>query len=307
MAFAINLLVSGLATGLLYALTGLGLVVVYRTTRILNFAGGDIATVLAYFTYVLLVVLHFPYYVSAPATLIAGAALGYLFSRGIIDPLGRRAGRWLRIRGMYEDHTVLNIVIGTFAFAMLAQGLEQIIAGSEIGTLPSLFGNATFRYGGIAIGYDNAAIIVVSLLLFGILSWFFDRTSLGIAMQAAYDNPLATELVGLDLHRIYTASWTISGVLFAIAALFATPVTYLTNTSLVVFMFSAFAAVVLGGLASFRGAVIGGCFFGIANNLIAAYISSSFEQVLVFVVMLAVLLVRPYGLLGQKGQGFSRV
>ena len=135
MAFAINLLISGLATGLLYALTGLGLVVVYRTTRILNFAGGDIATVLAYFTYVLLMVLHFPYFVAAPATLVAGAALGYLFSRGIIDPLGRRAGRWLRIRGMYEEHTVLNIVIGTFAFAMLAEGLEQIIAGSEIGTL----------------------------------------------------------------------------------------------------------------------------------------------------------------------------
>lgn len=297
---------SGLATGLLYSLVGIGLVIIYRTSRVLNFAQGDLVTVTAYGAYTLLMVSQIGYPLAFALTLILGAVVGALFYFILAKPLSRRQSGWLRVRGIHDESASINVLIGTIAAAMVLEGVEPYIWGHTVVTFqPPLPGGAVHLFGSI-ISYNNLGIISISILTMLILIAFFRLTALGKMMEAAFDNPVGAELVGIRIERVYITAWIISGVLSALAALLATPVAYLTNTSLVVFMFSAFAAIVLGGFTSFSGAIVGGILFGVVKNLVALYLSSRLEQVFIFVMIMVILFVRPAGLFG-KGADAGRV
>lgn len=291
-------IISGIATGLLYSLIGVGLVVVYRTTRVLNFAQGDLVTLIAYFTFSMLTMAGAGYAPTAVATLVVGCVLGIAFYYLIVKPLSRRQSGWLRIQGIHDERASINVLIGTLAASMVFQGIEPMVWGYSLETFQSPFPGGSVRFLGLIASYANLGTIGVCaavLILFGI---FFKATSLGKMMNATYDNPVGAELVGVRADRVYATCWAICGLLSAIAALLVTPVVYLTNTSLLVFLFSAFAAVVIGGFTSFAGAIVGGIIFGVTQNLVSVFLSPKLEHAFVSLMIIAILLIRPNGLLG---------
>lgn len=301
-----TVILSGIATGLLYSLVGIGLVIIYRTSRVLNFAQGDLVTVTAYGAFTLLVTAQVAYPVAFVLTLAVGALVGAAFYYLVAKPLSRRQGGWLRVRGIHEERATINVLIGTIAASMILEGAEPYIWGHTVVTFDALFSSGAVRFLGMVVSYNNLAIIVISVVTMLALILFFRLTSLGKTMEAAFDNPIGAELVGVRIERVYVAAWVISGLLSALAALLATPVTYLTNTSLVVFIFSAFAAIVLGGFTSFTGAIVGGLLFGVVKNLVTLYLSARLEQVFIFVMIMVILFIRPSGLFG-KDTGVKRV
>ncbi|MCL8207508.1 MAG: branched-chain amino acid ABC transporter permease [Actinomycetia bacterium] len=303
----LTVVVSGLSTGMLYGLIGLGLVLVYRASKVLNFAYGDMVTVLAYLAYTLAGVFHLPWPVLLGCTVCLGALLGIVVKAGLVDPLGRQADATWRLYGLYDESTLLNLVIGTMGLSLVLEGAEAAVWGTSVTSLPSVAGNLTWTVGTFHVAVNAVVTILAGAAVTGGLALLLERTRIGRQIQATYENPFGATLVGVDVRRVYTAVWIISLVAAAVAAIFATPVTYLSSTSLVSFSFIGFVAIIVGGLTNVWGAVLGGIVLGVIQNLVAGYVSSGLEQIVIFLFVLAVLLVRPYGLFANPRQYTERV
>lgn len=303
----LTIIVSGIGTGLLYGIIGMGLVLIYRASKVLNFAYGDMITVVAYIAYSLTVVLHLNYFLMVVAALLFSGMFGYVVKRGLMDVLGREQGKSWKVYGMYSDDTLLNMLIGTVAFTLIIEGLEGAIWGTSTVTIPSIGGNKIVSLANVHVSLDTI-IIIFSVLSISLLLWlFFNRTSLGQQIQATSENPYGAALIGINVEKVFSAVWVISLLLGGIAAIFAAPVSYINQGSLVSFAFISFTAVIIGGLDSMLGAVLGGVILGVGENLFAFFLNSEYEQIGVFVLLLVVLLIRPYGLLSGSGRYFSRV
>jgi branched-chain amino acid transport system permease protein len=153
---------------------------------------------------------------------------------------------------------------------------------------------------GIAISAADLGIVGTAAVLAGALFAFFRFTRLGIAMQACMENPTAAQLMGIPTRRIYSLAWALSSMIGAVAGLLIAPVTFLHFTMMQHVLHFAFAAAVLGGILSLPGSLVGGIVIGISANLTGAYVSSTWKEVVPFLVMLMILIVRPHGLLARR-------
>lgn len=281
-----QILLTGLVVGSLYALAGVGLVVIYKTSEIINFAQGDTATLTTFVAFTLLIAGGLPYPAVLVLVLIAGAVAGILIYGVAVRPIVAR-------------RSPLDVVVTTLGVAMILNGVAAWIWGYSTQNIPSPIRGSGIRIGAASLGADDLLTVGVSVLAILVFLLFFRFTRLGLAMQAVSQNPSAAQLMGVDLHRIHGVSWGLGGVLAAMAGLFVAPTTYLDVTSINGFMIKSFAAVVLGGFTSFAGAILGGLVLGVASNLVAGYFSTDLKTTLVFVLMLVILAIRPAGLLGH--------
>jgi branched-chain amino acid transport system permease protein len=303
----LTIIISGMGTGMLYGIVGMGLVLIYRSSKVLNFAYGDMVTMTAYIAYTLALILQWNYFLVFIVTLVFGGVFGYVVKRGLIDSLGREHGKSWKIYGMYSEDTLLNMVIGTVGFSLIIEGLEGAIWGQSTMTIPSIGGNTTLSFASIHVSLDTI-ITIIAVLLVSLLLWLFlNHSSLGQQIQATYENPLGAALIGINVKRVFSAVWIISVGLAGLAAIFAAPVTYINQASLVSFAFIGFVAVIIGGLENVFGAMLGGLLLGVAQNLISAFFSSQYEQIIIFIFLLVVLFIRPYGLFTGSARHFNRV
>ena len=280
----ITVIVSGIVTGFLYAIAGLGLVAVYRTSRVLNFALGGMAGLAVYFATELLS-RKVPYGVVIVAALVIAALLGLLVEIGVARPLRRRP--------------TLTVAIATLGVLLILQGvLEARYGYSARGMREVLAGAGTFKIGSFALSANQILIIALGIVGTVFLLFLTYRTRFGLTMRAASSGPQTSELLGVDLATTTRAAWMIGGAYGALAALLVTPLTYLTPSSFTMFLLTAFAAVVLGGFTSIPGVVIGALAFGVGTNLLETYLNSSLIDVYTFVGIALVLVLRPNGLFG---------
>jgi branched-chain amino acid transport system permease protein len=195
---------------------------------------------------------------------------------------------------------LLSSAIATLGLFLVMGDLAIWIWGKDAQELPSVFPSKPIDIGGgvVVSGIDIGILVVCAVLAAGLFA-FFRFTRLGIAMQATMENPTAARLQGIPIRRIYALSWSLSHLIAALAGLLIAPLTFLHVSMMQHALHFAFAAAVLGGIGSMPGALLGGVVIGVSGNLTGAYISSAWKDAVPFIILLAILVLRPHGLLAR--------
>lgn len=275
--------ISGLATGCLYALTALGLVLIFKTSDVVNFAQGEMAMFCTFAAFTLLS-LHTPFWLALAGALLIAALLGILLEKTFIRPL---AGA-----------SLLNVLIMTIGLMMVINGLAGWIWGFEPHNFPTAVTGDPIRIGQLVITLPDIMNLVVTCVIMAIFYAVFKYSLVGIAMRAVAENRLAARLMGVKVNRVLSTTWAVGAMLGGIAGIFIAPVTFLDINMMSEVIIKAFTAAVLGGFNSLPGAVLGGLTLGVLENLVAGYISTEMKGAFAFALIVAVLCVKPTGILG---------
>ncbi len=278
--------VGGLATGSLYALVALGVVLLYRSSRVLNFAHGDMATASAFVAFMLMA-RALPFSLAVTGGLAAAAVVGAAFFFFIIRPA--------------KEASLLGKIVLTLGLALVLSGAMQAFWGTDTQVFPfPLSDTRVYRLGDIVISEMSLGTIAAGVTLMLLLYGLVQRTRFGLAMRAVAQHPEAAQALGIPARRIYTLTWGLASALGGAAGVLLAPVVYLDPFMMLDPFLKGFAAAVMGGMDSLPGAVIGGFVLGIAESLFAGYISFKFKTTMAFAVIILVLLIRPEGMLGRE-------
>jgi branched-chain amino acid transport system permease protein len=284
-------LVIGIISGAAYGLVALGIVLIYKSSGVFNFAQGEFGTVAIYTLYLL--DFHMPYGFALILALLAAVVMGILVERLVIRPL--------------FDAPRVTLLVATAGVALLAIGIEiwfgEAMARPIDRALPTLDRVSVL---GIQISDQRLLLIGALIALAVLLALFFSRTNLGVAILGASQEPTATELVGISVKRLSTITWAIAALLGGLAGVLAVPETGSFGPGIITsgFLIAGFTAAVLGGMTSLPGAFLGGIIVGVVEAVATSAaifddIPGSPGTLLVFAVLLIVLIARPQGLLGK--------
>lgn len=280
-------LLNGIATGALYSVIALGIVLVYRTSRLLNFAHGDLAMVAVFLVWSFSRPLGFPGAVAV--ALLAATALGAAFSFGVLQQV--------------KEATLLGQVVLTLGFSQVLSGAALVVWGADSKPFPfPLSSVVTYRLGGAVISQLTLGSLVIALVLMAGLYLLIQQTRVGLAMRAYSQDPEAARLLGLPTRRLLAFTWGVAALLGTAAGMLLAPVTFLHPYFMLTPFLKGFTAAVLGGLDSVPGAIVGGFLLGVMESLFAGYVSLRFVSTLSFALIVVMLLVRPEGLLGRVFQ-----
>jgi len=284
-----QLTVQGLALGSVYGSLALALVLVYRATRVVNFAQGELAMLTTYFAYQL-IQWGLSYWEAFFATLAIAFVLGTALEVTLIRPVLHRS--------------VIAAVIVTVGLFILIDGVVDWIWGGSFRSMPSPFGNKIYDVGGVSIPRLYPGMFVVVLVSVVLVWALFRFTRLGLGMRAAALRPAESALVGVRVEWMLAIGWGLAALLGAVAGLMAEPSQFVLDPTLMQpILVYAFAAAVLGGLDSPAGAIVGGLVIGVSLNLIVQYvpaITSELQEPFAFAVIIGVLLIKPSGLFGHR-------
>lgn len=288
-AYFVGLLVSGIATGSLYALIALGFVLIYKATGIMNFAQGEAIMVPAFVAFYLVTKFGLNVWLACAAALVFAFGLGMAAERLILRPM---VGK--------PDFAVVMVTIGLSIFL---RGLAGILFGHDNQVFPSPFPQSPVHWGGVVLSHVQLWTMgVATVLVLGFLV-FFRRSRLGLAMRATANDQHTAVLMGIGIEQVFALVYGLSFAIAGVAGIFLANALVL-NVSLTFVAVSAFPAVILGGLESIPGAILGGLVIGIVENLAGGYLDQRFgggvKDVTPFIVLFLVLMVRPYGFFGQK-------
>ena len=279
----IHVVVSGLATGCIYALVALSLVIVYNATRTVNFSQGEMLMVSAFTAW------------SAqhgglplPLALVAGIAAGGLLALLIERAIIRRA----------VAATHWDVLIITLGLSLVLRAAAGLVWTNEELPFPALFSNRPIAVGPVRLAPVSLGVIAASLILMVALVALFRATRFGRAMRAVAQNQTAARLVGIGVERVYSGAWVLAALVGGIAGVLIAPLTFL-STKMGLVAINGFTAAVLGGFGSLPGAVVGGMLLGVIENLAPLYLPTGIRYSVPFLVMIAILVARPRGLFGR--------
>ena len=287
MAAFIQQVVSGLATGAIFASLALALVLIYRATHVVNFAQGEMAMFTTYIAWELMDS-GLSYWPAFLLTLLIAFGGGVTIERVLIRPV--------------EQKSVLTVVIVTVGLLIALNGLAPWIWGAEVKAFDSPFPNETMDIGGVAISTQDIGTFFVCIGTVALLWAFFNLTPLGLAMRSVAINRTASQLMGVRVGWMLALGWGLAAVVGAVAGMMAAPTVFLDPNMMLTILIYAFAAAVLGGIDSPIGAVVGGLSLGVILNLLGAYvdfIGSELRLPSALFVLLVVLVIRPTGLFGH--------
>jgi branched-chain amino acid transport system permease protein len=285
--------VSGLASGGVYALLALALVIIHRSTGVINFAQGEMATLSTYIAWTLIVNHGWSYWPAFVATLAASFAGGVGIHRIVIRPV--------------ERGSVLRIVIVTIGLLVAINGFVVWKWGGEPQQLQSPFGTDTYDVGGTVVAAHDIGAIAVALGIVVLLWLLFQFTKVGLALRAAAVNPEEARLVGVRVTWMLALGWGLAALLGAVAGMLTAPTVGLDPQMMQAVLIYAFAAAVLGGIESPLGAVVGGLLLGVLLNLLSYlsqygavdWFTEELRLPMALLVILVVLLIRPQGIFGR--------
>ena len=281
-----QLIVSGLAVGACYSLLALAMVIIYKTSEVLNFAQGEMAMISTFMTFTLLESYHVSFPWAVALTFLFAILLGIFFEIVFL----RQA----------KDPNVLGLMIITLGFEMVLMGFAGWKWGPDQRSFPFPVSSVeTYNISGLLISKINFWTILISFVLMLILFFFFRYTKLGIAMRATQQNPLAARVMGIRTKRILSFTWAISSMVGAVAGMLIAALGVLDPPMMMDPLLKGFASAVLGGMTSLPGAALGGATLGIIENLFGGYISLAFKSVVAFAIIVLMLCIRPSGLLAR--------
>lgn len=282
----VQLLISGISVGCVYGLIALGFVLVYKATRTFNFAQGHLMMVGAYMIATFGTILGLDAWLAIPLALAAGVIVGVAFQSVFVRPL------------LGQD--LLAVVMATIAAAMIIEATVQLAYGTRDRVYQTPFSQRVIDVHGVHIASFDLVTIGVSAVCLAVFALFFRLTSIGLQMRAAAESNEAAALSGISVNRVSVVAWSVGTVLAFIAGIILANSTQIVNVSLGGLGLLAFPAVVIGGLESIPGAVLGGVVVGVLQVLAGGYVSNDAQTPIVYAALLVMLLLRPYGLFGQR-------
>ncbi|MBM3407389.1 MAG: branched-chain amino acid ABC transporter permease [Betaproteobacteria bacterium] len=283
----IQTVISGIGTGIIYGLIGIGFCVIYNASGIVNFAQGMFVMLGGMVTHALLTRAGLPLALAIPITILLAAALGIAVDRLVVQPLWRR------------NATMFVMILATLAAQIVVERATLMIAGDQPRTFSGFTSAAPWKVGGVAISPQLLWIAGASLFLVGALALFFKRTRTGRAMRACAINREAAALQGIPVAQMLALSFALSAALGAIAGILITPTQYTAFNVGVPFAISGFIAAILGGFGNAAGAFAGGIMLGVAQALAIVFFGAGFKNVAALSILLVFLLARPQGLFGK--------
>jgi len=275
--------VSGLATGCVYALIALGFVLIVKATDVVNFAQGEFVMVSGFISYTLLIGFGVPYWLVLVSTIVASGLMGVVLERVVVRPI--------------MDAPIFSIVIATIGASIVLRSSAGIVYGYDVLPLPTIFSKDPIRLGVLNFTAMDAGVIGSSLAIMLALYLFFKLTKTGMAMRATAQSQTAARLMGVSVTRIFSLTWAISAGIGGVAGVLIAPIIYL-DPNLGFIGVKAFAGAILGGFGSIPGAIVGGMLLGIIENLSGYFFNAGIKQVSTYILLILVLVVRPSGLFG---------
>jgi branched-chain amino acid transport system permease protein len=276
-------ILSGLATGGIYASVALALVMIYQATHLVNFAQGELAMFSTYIAWALIEA-GVPYWGAFVLTVVFAFVLGVVIERVIVRPV--------------EDAPILAIVIVFIALLVIFNSVAGWIFTYTIKPFPSPFPTEPL-FGNSYVSSHELGSMSITLVVLLLLFVFFRFTPLGLAMRAAAQNPVSSRLVGIRVGWMLALGWGLAAAIGAIAGMMVAPAVFLEPNMMGGILLYAFAGALLGGIDSPGGAVIGGFIVGVLENVVGAYVGTELKLTVALVLIVGVLVVRPSGMFGQ--------
>ena len=288
MAELVQLLITGIAVGMVYALIALGFVVVWKSSGVANLALGQIVLISSWFTYGMLVQASFPLWLGLPLVILFALFLGWVIERFALRPL--------------IAQPILSLITVTLGIAYFIEGVVSFIWPWSVDALPRLFPQEPLHIGPAVVSQEYIWVAGICLMVFGLLTLFYRYHKMGIAMRATADDQLAVQACGIPVTRIFSSSWMFACVVAAIGGILISSIGGITF-GLVETGLKAFSVVILGGLDSFVGAIIAGPIIGLCESLGGGYLTPflwpGVKDIIPFIIIIIVVLIKPYGLFGE--------
>jgi branched-chain amino acid transport system permease protein len=279
-------ILSGLSNGAIYALIGFGFAVIYNATGIINFAQGEFVMLGGMLTIFFLNVLKLPLVPAIFLAIIVSTIVGILFERLAIRPL--------------KDANPLRLVIITIGASIFIRGAAMLIWGKDTHALPPFSGDDPLYIAGATILPQHLWILGLSILIIITSRIFFNHSVVGKAMRACSYNPRAAGLVGINVKNMVLLSFALSAAIGSMAGIIIAPLTMASYDVGVMLGLKGFCAVIIGGMSSGMGTVMGGLLLGLLESLGAGFISASYKDAIAFIILLLILFIRPEGLFRKK-------
>lgn len=290
MTYFFQIVVSGIVVGSIYALAALGLVLVYKSSRVANFAHGQIIAAGAFIAYALTVWagihIFFSFLISMAATFLLALSVEKIFLRRLIG------------------EPIISVIMVTIGLASILDGLIYLTPfGSENFSFPAFLPRTPLSLGGVSISWTQLVGVVVTMILIGGFSWFFKKSTVGISMRAVSDDQFASMSVGISVQHVFGLAWATAGLSAAAAGCIIGNITGLNFDTLHAFGVVVFPVVILGGLDSILGAVVAGIIMGLIQQFAGGYLDGNWGlngtgEVMPYIILLIILLFKPHGLFG---------
>lgn len=290
MDFLLQLLVSGVVTGGIYALIAIGFVVVYKATGVINFATGELMMLGAFFAWTAMTAARLPFAAALVLAALASAAVGAAVERVVLRPLlGQRA---------------ISVIMVTIGLSSVFRGLAQIVWSGEYRSFPPIFPRRPVTLGPVVLPSRQAWPFLIALAAIALLAALFRFTRTGTAMRATAADQATAFGMGIDIRRMFSFSWVLAAVTAALAGIVIGTIGGI-SPQLGAVGLRIFPVVILGGLDSVGGALVGGVVMGVLENLAGGYLDPLFpgagvKDVVPFAALVLILMVRPYGLFGTR-------
>ncbi len=286
MAEALQLLISGVSTGAIYALAAIGFVLLWQTTGTINFAQGEFVMLPSLIMLAFVLATGMPLWLSFLATLvISSLLLGGIFKVVVVKPMIR--------------HGVLPLIIATIALSILMRESSKHFFSNEAQPFPMPVPYVVLRFGEVTMTSHHLFSLGVAFVLVGLLQWFLGRTRTGRSMQAVAQNPDTAAVLGINVERMVSLTFLVNAALVTVAAILVTPIYLAKWDNGEAIGLTAFIAAIVGGFNQVRGAILGGVLVGVLENFSAFYISTEYRAAFPLILLIVVIMFRPYGLLGR--------
>ncbi|MFZ1199843.1 MAG: branched-chain amino acid ABC transporter permease, partial [Desulfobacterales bacterium] len=290
MSYFLQLVVSGMVVGSIYALSALGFVLIYKSSRVLNIAHGQLIATGAFITYALAVWAKIPialaFFLSLIITFFVAMSVERVFLRRLIG------------------EPIISVIMVTIGLMSILDGLIYLTPfGTYNFSFPEFLPTTPIQLGGVSISWTQLVGVITTAILIGGFSWFFRKSTLGISMRAVSDDQLASMSIGISIPRVFALAWAAAGFSAAAAGAIIGNITGLNFETLHAFGITVFPVVILGGLDSIIGAVVAGIIMGLIQQFAAGYLDghwglSGTANLLPYIILLVILLFKPHGLFG---------
>ncbi|OLT21981.1 ABC transporter permease [Ornithinimicrobium sp. CNJ-824] len=284
MSTFLNLLVYGLADGAILALAALGFVLIYKATSVINFAQGEFLLVGAYMFYTAFVMMGLPLIAAVAVGVVVATILGVVVERFILRPM------------IGEDP--ISIIMVTIGLSMLLNALVQMFYGTSVKSQPAILPRGSVDFLGATVPLNRLLVILIAAVVLTAFTIFFRRSRHGIAMRAVADDQQAAMTMGISVRRIFALAWVLAAVSALIAGVLLADISAV-DQNLAAFGLLVFPVVILGGLDSVPGTIVGGLTIGLLKQFVSGYLDPGLATVIPYVVLVLILLVKPYGIFGE--------
>jgi branched-chain amino acid transport system permease protein len=281
----VTLLVIGLSEGAILALAALGFVLIYKATGVINFAQGEFLLIGAYSFYTAFAVLRLPMVLALLVGVVVAVVVGAVVERLILRPM------------VGQSH--ISIIMVTIGLSGLLGAIVQMFFGTQPRSMDPILPTGSVGILGGTVPVNRLWVIVICGLVLGLLTWFFQKSRHGVAMRAVADDQQAAMTVGISVRRVFALSWALAAVSALIAGVLLADVTAV-EMNIVSFGLLVFPVVIMGGLDSVPGTIVGGLTIGLITQFVSGYMDPGLAEVIPYIVLVLVLLVRPYGVFGEK-------